>query len=350
MSRLVSRQTGNAIASVLATLLGLAVALLLAEGLVRLFFDEAVQPRFVVDSGYGVRATKANVDTRHYVPGDYDIRITTNSAGMRGPEEYPVERVPGKKRVLVLGDSFPFGYGVEDGDAVSAVLEKLLNGPAPGGYEVLNFGVAGFGQAEALVTWENRARAYRPDVVVWFYFDNDIGNNAVAKLYDVQPDGSVRRTGASFLPGTNVQDAMLSFPPLRFLFEHSEAWNLVRNRLSSLVQKALIRDQGLKDYGDATPESVALTSALLKEIVAATRRDGARPVFVIIPNGRGMTSNFPLTKDELAALQVPLIDGRDYLEASDYYRRDNHWRAIGHRKTAEKLVAVIRQFWKFGDS
>jgi hypothetical protein len=137
-----------------ATLLGLVLALLLAEGLVRVFFDEAVQPRFVIDAGYGVRANKLDVITRHYVPGDYEVRISTNSAGMRGQREYPVARVPGKRRILMLGDSFPFGYGVEDGEVVSAVLETLLkaggtpDAAAGGGYEVINLSVSGFGQAE----------------------------------------------------------------------------------------------------------------------------------------------------------------------------------------------------------
>lgn len=332
----------SAAGSVLATLIGLAVALLLLEGLVRLFFDEPVQPRFVVDGGYGVRANKAHVDTRHYVPGDYDVRITTNASGMRGQEDYPVERVPGKRRILLLGDSFPFGYGVEDNQAVSAVLEELLNAHAPGGYEVLNLAVAGFGQAEELVTWQARGRTYQPDVVVLFYFENDIGNNAVSKLYRINADGHLERTGADFLPGTNLQDSMLSIAPLRWLFEHSEAWNMIRNRLSSIVQKRLMKQQGLEGYDDASPEALALTRALLAELVGQIRQTGAQVVFVVIPNKRGMQSGFPLTPQEVAALGARLVDGRDYLSPDDYYKRDNHWKPSGHRKTAEQLADVVR--------
>lgn len=333
----------SAVISVTATLIGLVVALLLVEGLVRLFFNEPVQPRFVVDGGYGVRANKSHVDTRHYVPGDYDVRITTNSSGMRGQREYPVARAPGKRRILLLGDSFPFGYGVEDDQVVSAVLEDLLNaGGDPGGYEVVNLAVAGFGQAEELVTWEARAKNYRPDVVVLFYFENDIGNNAVANLYRVNTDGHLERTGEDFLPGTNLQDSMLSITPVRWLFEHSEAWNLIRNRLSSLVQGRLIRQQGLQGYDDASPKATALTRALLAELVAKIRQDGAQAVFVIIPGKQTMQSSFPLTPQEVAALGATLVDGRDYLSSADYYNRDNHWKPSGHRKTAERLAEVIR--------
>ena len=265
----VARALRGGLGTLAAVALGLGVALLLAEGLVRLFFDEPVQPRFVIDSGYGVRANKPGVDTRHYVPGDYDVRITTNSAGMRGQREYALERPPGTRRVLLLGDSFIFGYGVEDNQVLSVQLEDLLNAGGGPRWGVLNLSVSGFGQAEELVTWEEAGRAWQPDVVVWFYFENDIGNNAVAQLYELTGDGGVRRTGKSFLPGTNLQDAMLSVPPVRWLFENSEAWNLVRNRLSSLVQKSLIREQGLADYGDTSEAGIGLTRALSHAAAAA---------------------------------------------------------------------------------
>lgn len=335
--------------AVAATLLGLVAALLLAEGLTRIFFDEAVQPRFVMDAGYGVRANTPNVVTRHYVPGDYEVRITTNSAGMRGQREYPVARVPGTRRILMLGDSFPFGYGVEDQDVVSAVLETLLNAggtpdaAAAGGYEVINLSVAGFGQAEELVTWEKRARDYRPDVVVLFYFDNDIGNNAVAGLYAVAADGTLARTGRSFLPGTNFQDYLMGFAPTRWLFEHSEAWNLIRHRLSSLIQQSLIRDQGFSGYDDTTPKAIALTRALLRQLATDISRAGARVVFVLVPNSRtNMSCSFPLTPAEVQALGASLVDGREYLSVDDSYAQDLHWRPSGHRKTAERLAALIR--------
>src|SRR5688572_11336321 len=227
------------LAGLTTVLIGTGLGLCTAEGLVRLFFDEPVQPRFVTDPGYGVRWNQAHIATRHYVPGQYNVRVTTNSIGLRGPREYAIERATGTQRILLLGDSFTFGFGVEDGEVVSAVLEDMLNAAQPGTRsEVINMGVSGFGQAEELVTWQERAHAWRPDAVVILYFDNDIGNNAVAKLFAVGEDGGVRRTGAEYLPGSRLQESLFAIRPLRWLFEHSEAWNLIRNRLSSLVQNA----------------------------------------------------------------------------------------------------------------
>jgi len=327
--------------ALITTLAGLAIALLLTELLVRIVFDEPVQPRYVIDPGYGVRANQPNVRTRHYVPGDYDVQISTNSAGMRGQREYPLDRIPGRRRVLMLGDSFTFGYGVNDDEVVSAVLEDLLNARAPGSAEVINLAVSGFGQSEELVTWESRAKAYRPDTVVLFYFDNDIGNNAVSGLYRVGADGELVRTGASFLPGSKLQERMFAFAPTRWLFEHSEAWNLIRNRLSSVVQKQLMKAQGLEQYDEATPEAAALTRALIGGLAAEIRAAGAQPVFVIIPNGRTMSSNLPMSADELVALGMVVVDARDFVTREDYYRRDNHWRPGAHRRLAERLVPLV---------
>lgn len=335
---------GGWLFGLISSLAGLALALLLVEGLVRLAFDEPVQPRYTYDPGYGVRANMPNVDTRHYVPGDYDVRITSNSAGMRGQREYAVAKPAGVRRVLMLGDSFVYGYGVEDDEVVSALLEDRLNaldGGAPR-WEVVNLAVSGFGQAEELVTWQARGKAYSPDVVLLFYFENDIGNNAVSNLYALGPDGALKREAAEFLPGIRTQELLYSVAPIRWLFEHSEAWNLVRNRLSGVVQNALLREQGLEKFNDTSEKGVGLTRALLRELVAEVRAAGARPVIVIIPDRKEMSSTFPMTAEEVAALGAGLLDGRDYLVRADYYDRDSHWRASGHAKTTDRLVPIVR--------
>lgn len=338
------RKRSGWLLGIASTLVGLGIALLLVEGLVRLAFDEPVQPRYTYDPGYGVRANMPNVDTRHYVPGDYDVRITSNSAGMRGQREYAVEKPAGVRRVLMLGDSFVYGYGVEDDQVVSALLEDRLNALDRGAprWEVVNLAVSGFGQAEELVTWHARGAAYAPDVVLLFYFENDIGNNAVANLYAVGADGTLVRAAPEFLPGIRTQEILYSIAPIRWLFEHSEAWNLVRNRLSGVVQNTLLREQGLEKFNDTSEKGTSLTRALLRQLVADVRAAGARPVIVVIPDRKEMSSTFPLPAEEVAALGVELLDGRDYLVRADYYDRDSHWRPSGHEKTAERLVPLVR--------
>jgi hypothetical protein len=330
----------------IAMLIGTAVALLAVEMIVRIMYDEAVQPRFVIDSGHGVRMNQPNLETRHYVPTDYDIRITTNSAGMRGQREYAIERTPGTRRILILGDSFTFGYGVEDDEVVSAVLEDRLNAAGDGyRYEVPNLSVSGFGQAEELVTYREMGRPYDPDIVAIFYFENDPGNNAVANLFEINDDGTVTRTQTDYLPAVSLRTKLYAIPPIRWLFENSEAWNLVRNKLSWIVQKELLKKEGLKTF-DATKNTRAkdLTRALLRQFALDIQSDDAVPMLVLIP-GRRITSNVPFDNEELEAMGYVVVDGRDFLNVRDYFKVDAHWRPSGHAKAVEHMLEPVRQIY-----
>lgn len=324
-------------------LFGTILAFPLAETVVRLFFEEPILPRFVIDPGYGVRANQPNVVTRHSVPGDYEVEVTTNSAGMRGQREYPLQKSSGVVRIALLGDSFIFGRGVPDNEVIGALLEDKLTKVTERDnmrFEVLNFAVAGFGQAEELVTFRHKTLAYQPDEVVIFYFSNDIGNNAVAELFEVDAAGILSRTGNEYLPGVKAREALYSIAPIRWLFTHSQAWNLVRNRLSGIVQKSYLKKQGLEGFSDTKPAAVKLTRALFKQFIEEIKNHGAHPTVFIIP-GKKLNSNFPLTPEEVAETGATLIDGRSFLETGDYYNRDSHWRASGHQKGAAVLAEMI---------
>ncbi len=327
---------------------GLVVAFLLAEVITRLFLPEPILPRFVVDPGYGVRGNEPNVVTRHFFPNDYDVTISTNSVGMRGLREYSLDKPSDTYRIAVIGDSFIFGHGVNDNEVVSAVLEDRLNSDLAHErtrYEVINFSVSGFGQAEQLVTYKHRERHYKPDLVVLFYFSNDIGNNAISKLYQLNQEGQLERTGKSHLPGVALREILYKFAPTRWLFTHSQFWNFIRNRLSGIIQRSLLKDQGLKRSTDMKPEAVALTRALLQQFITSIKDDGARPIIFLIPQRNNkenrLETNFPMEKIELVSNGATLIDGRDLLSTEDYYETDGHWRPSGHNKAAKVLAAGI---------
>src|SRR5271170_1922765 len=74
------------------------------------------------------------------------VPVSINSAGMRDGE-YSVEKPPGVYRIMMLGDSTTFGWGVREQDTAAKFLERKLNGQLPPGYnkvEVLNTGVGNY--------------------------------------------------------------------------------------------------------------------------------------------------------------------------------------------------------------
>lgn len=62
------------------------------------------------------------------VPVSENSRVSTNSRGIRGRVEHDYEKSPGKKRVLVLGDSFTFGEEVNDTETYVYYPQQLLPG------------------------------------------------------------------------------------------------------------------------------------------------------------------------------------------------------------------------------
>jgi lysophospholipase L1-like esterase len=104
------------------------------------------------------------------------IRYRINAEGFRDrPRARP--KPAGVYRVIVLGDSIAFGYGVSSEDAFPARLERGLAraGPTPR-IEVLNFGVNGYNPYNEAALVEQLAPVYGPDLVLVQFCVNDLND------------------------------------------------------------------------------------------------------------------------------------------------------------------------------
>jgi len=79
--------------------------------------------------------------------------------------EVPLERPRGTYRILVLGDSVPYGPRVAAAQTFPKVLETLLDGRF-GRVEVVNAGVPGYTPYNERLWWSERGRAFSPDLVL----------------------------------------------------------------------------------------------------------------------------------------------------------------------------------------
>lgn len=101
------------------------------------------------------------------------VPIHTNSLGYRGPE-FTVNKKPGTKRILVLGDSFTLGLGVEDNETYPYKMQQILREKGYGNAEVINAGYAdGYSPDSYYVYLKNRGMQLRPDIIILSFFTYD---------------------------------------------------------------------------------------------------------------------------------------------------------------------------------
>jgi hypothetical protein len=107
--------------------------------------------------------------------------VQISSAGLRDVE-HATAKPAGRLRIAVLGDSCAEALQVPVERTFWKLLERRLAAcPAAAGrtVEALDFGVAGYGTAQELVTLRTQVWRFQPDLVLLaFYPGNDVRNNA----------------------------------------------------------------------------------------------------------------------------------------------------------------------------
>ena len=92
-------------------------------------------------------------------------RVVTNSLGLR--DHRPPHKSVDKKQVLVLGDSFTFGYGVALEESYPNLFEQILNETSEvTGYEVINAGVPGYDTVDEAELLRKIIPHYSPELVI----------------------------------------------------------------------------------------------------------------------------------------------------------------------------------------
>jgi hypothetical protein len=95
-----------------------------------------------------------------------NVRI--NSHGMRGPD-FATAKPAGVRRIVLLGDSVTFGYGVSEEECFATRLRLQLGSDV----EVINAGITGYSSWQGLRFYETVVREYRPDVLLVLFGYND---------------------------------------------------------------------------------------------------------------------------------------------------------------------------------
>jgi hypothetical protein len=232
--------------------LALAVyALLYAELFLRIFSPQAIMPRYVTGTEWGIRGNIPNATYSHWTP-EVTVQYHINSQGMRADQDYPFAKPADTCRVAVYGDSFFIGYELPLADTFAARLEAGLRAQGIRA-EVLNFSVSGFGQAEMLRSYESFGRKFDPDVVIFEWQTTDPDDNVRSDLYRLE-DGMVKPGKAAYLPSIAVQDALMRWRLYRLIADNSQLYTFVRERAAVAIKRMLLSRRQTELAGDEGDE------------------------------------------------------------------------------------------------
>jgi len=349
---------------------GFALALGLSEGLLRLI--EKRDPEFNRILLYDLYHKKSGEKFLYdpllgwkNIPGlefvTYGKKGKINSKGLRSPE-YSYKKEAGSSRVLVLGDSFAWGFGVSDEELFSRVLEKKLREKNPR-VEVINGGVSGWGTDQELLFLEEEGYKYSPDkVVLMFFLWNDLWNNIAANQYMLEKpyfkkmeDGTLQVQHVP-VPKSNAYNGLVQ---TGWLFEKSallrtvviRTWNSRFLRLFDWLGCLEIKKRTQPTFQESVPLTVALIKKMDKKVKSLHSK------LIVVKFGRFLRElegyepekELEFEKQLLKVLpQIHYLDLDDELEKLGISNEalieggtDGHWNPFGHREVGKVLARVL---------
>jgi hypothetical protein len=143
-----------------------------AELLLRLLAPQPyLYPRWQHSPEYG-HILSPNIRMVGAQPGRWSFTYTINRYGYRG-RGVPVSNAYDTSNIVVLGDSYSFGSGVDDGEDYPAIMATSLGAT----FNVINLGVPGWGLTQEIRRYYEFGQLYRPRAVVLQFCANDLTDN-----------------------------------------------------------------------------------------------------------------------------------------------------------------------------
>ncbi len=282
----------------------------------------------------GVAATVETGESRWHVYTD----LRGRRIGQAGPSS------AGRPVLLVLGDSFAFGHGVDYEESFPALVAQRLDGR----YSVVNTGVPGYGPVQyRQILASLLASGDRPAAVLLSLY---LGNDFLDCIWDkhVQVvDGTMVEEGGGFR--TWLKRNLHSYRLVSKVYQRLLSWS----RPGRDPQEQLFYSEAWSQ-GDLARARAIFRSELL-QIAELCRQAGVPILAVVIPKETSLTSTAPVGEGQpdytlpvaeaaeaLQAAGIPYVDLTESLRAlgaaNAFFARDGHLTRLGNETASAEIV------------
>jgi lysophospholipase L1-like esterase len=297
-----------------------------------------------------------NIQKEFYL-SEQKTRITHNNHGFRDTS-HPQDQ--SKEGIIFLGDSFTWGYGVNDKEIFVNRLRDHFHK-----FELYNLAYPGYGTDQSLLQFKFYPFKQKLKVVLLAVSENDFLENILPQSNHKPKPYFELKENTLFLKNVPV-------PEYKF-----------KERYDGFTDSQLTKDENWKEFffnshflhdvyfrikniskkgrhpnspKNQIPSIVHAEDAIMKTILGELKKDveaqGAKFLVIAIPSKKEFikTLRYRPYQQRVAAickeLDVPFLDLKPALSnvfPRKYYRIDNHWTRHGHRAAAKAIQPFIHE-------
>lgn len=306
---------------------------------------------------------------------DFQYIQRVNKLGLRG-RETTVEKPSNTKRILMLGDSFTMGKGVEDNETFSVLVEESLGdwltACGEGSVEVLNGGVDSYAPILSYIQFERELASFAPDLVILNVDNSDLIQEQAYRRQAVRAeDGSI--IAVPQIAQDSLYEQFRSWTTRNLYFtrillvymiramDHQEISvrrvvnEFGREHFAHTLEGDIDRTAQWQDVFDSVTRIKYLADSIQAEFILATYpwahqvndTDWVPGRYTFMERGEQTSSLTQQTiRQSSAALGMELYEALPVFQSYQgseplYFKFDPHWTPAGHRVMAQGLVRHI---------
>ncbi len=184
-----------------------------------------------------------------------NVRVRVNRLALRGPDL--LEKQPNEIRLMTVGDSSVFGFGVEEEDVFGAVAASQLASTWGKAVVPINGGTPGYTSVQALHTLQDVGHIVQPDIVVIATLWSDL----------FQTETPIERAGGQQHPSALYRVAV----------------RLLANHLPAPTVGWVEGEVGAEGAGRTARVGLERYRRTVAELIETVRNLGAVPVILVLP-------------------------------------------------------------------
>ncbi len=297
--------------------------MLIMELVLRIFFSQQIYS----EHGFGPGGTRFHKNMKFNSLGYRDVEHSMDKAD--------------KFRIIVIGDSYTVGYGINNlEDVYTRVLQKRLNEAyGENKFEIISLAEGGYSTIDEVRILKDIGLNMSPDLIVLGYHAND-----------AEGPGSMIGFEKLFF-----HHYLIPYELGYFLYRHSFAYYFLESRLKNLLRSFELESETYEEYirhlySDSNPFKEH--SKYLREFIK-TGKDRGIPVIIINFPVTSDFNNYPFYYVNEHVKSVALLNGADYIDLLPYFAQygperlrvsflDAHMNELGHKITADIIFKEIQ--------